>query len=170
MAGLLLLWQIGEAAAAAPDYLSYFNQLAAGEPQRIVTGSDLDWGQDVKRLAAALKQRHVDRVSLAVHTSADLRRDDLPPIRTLYPGETGDRMDRDQRADARVLLCRLSLARRLPAGRPHRQLDPPLLRAGAADAAARSGGAWKRFNWSAAAALLSAEPPAPASPAPRRPA
>ena len=89
MAGLLLLWQIGEAAAAAPDYLTYFNQLAAGEPQRIVTGSDLDWGQDVKRLAAALKQRHVDRVSLAVHTSADLRQhDDLPPIRTLYPGET----------------------------------------------------------------------------------
>ncbi len=81
VAGLLLLWQIGEAAAVAPDYLTYFNQLAAGEPQRIVTGSDLDWGQDVKRLAAALKQRHVDRVSLAVHTSADLRRhDDLPPF------------------------------------------------------------------------------------------
>ena len=88
VAGLLLLWQIGEAAAVAPDYLTYFNQLAAGEPQRIVTGSDLDWGQDVKRLAAALKQRHVDRVSVAVHTSADLRRHRrLPPIRTLYPGE-----------------------------------------------------------------------------------
>ncbi len=86
-AGLLLVWQAGEAAVAAPDYLAYFNQLALGEPQRIVTGSDLDWGQDVKRLAAALKQRHVDRVSLAVHTSADLRRDDLPPFTTLYPGE-----------------------------------------------------------------------------------
>ena len=41
----------------------------------------------MKRLAAALKQRHVDRVSLAVHTSADLRRHDLPPFTTLYPGE-----------------------------------------------------------------------------------
>ena len=34
-----------------------------------------------------MKQRHVDQVSLAVHTSADLRRDDLPPFTTLYPGE-----------------------------------------------------------------------------------
>ena len=30
VAGLLLLWQIGEAAAVAPDYLTYFNQLACG--------------------------------------------------------------------------------------------------------------------------------------------
>ena len=29
VAGLLILWQIGEAAAAAPDYLSYFNQIAS---------------------------------------------------------------------------------------------------------------------------------------------
>src|SRR4051794_6853154 len=86
-AGLLILWQAGEAAAAAPDYLTYFNQLALGEPQRIVTGSDLDWGQDVKRLAAALKQRHINRVRLAVDPSADLSRHDLPPFEPLYPGE-----------------------------------------------------------------------------------
>ena len=29
---------------------AYFNQLALGQPQRIVVGSDLDWGQDVRRL------------------------------------------------------------------------------------------------------------------------
>ena len=87
LAGLLVIWQAGEAAVAAPDYLSYFNQLTFGEPQRIVTGSDLDWGQDVKRLAAELKRRQVARVHLAVHTSADLRRDDLPPFETLNPGE-----------------------------------------------------------------------------------
>jgi 4-amino-4-deoxy-L-arabinose transferase-like glycosyltransferase len=87
VAGLLLLWQIGETAAAAPDYLPYFNQLALGAPQRIVVGSDLDWGQDVRRLSLVLKERRVGRVHLAVHTSADLRKHDFPPFETLYPGE-----------------------------------------------------------------------------------
>ena len=88
LAALLVVWQVAEAAAIAPNYLSYFNELASGEPQRIVVGSDLDWGQDVKRLIAALKERQVNRVHLAVHTSADLRKhDDLPPFETLYPGE-----------------------------------------------------------------------------------
>lgn len=87
IAGLLLSWQIAEAAAAAPDYLPYFNELALGRPERIAVGSDLDWGQDVRRLSAALKQRRVDRVHLALHTSADLRKHDFPPFETMYPGE-----------------------------------------------------------------------------------
>ena len=169
VAGLLLLWQVGEAAAAAPDYLSYFNQLAAGEPQRIVTGSDLDWGQDVERLAAALKQRHVDRVSLAVHTSADLRQhDDLPPFETLYPGETATGWIAISEQIRAFYCAGYQLARRLPAGRPHRRFDPPLLRAGAADAAARPGrmrsGSIGAFRSPALRSLR------PASPAPRRPA
>jgi hypothetical protein len=87
LAGLLLAWQVAETAAAAPDYLAYFNQFAFGQPQRIVVGSDLDWGQDVRRLLAALKERGVSRVHLALHTSADLRKHDFPPFETLYPGE-----------------------------------------------------------------------------------
>ncbi len=87
LAGLLLAWQVGEAAAAAPDYLAYFNQLVGGEPERVVVGSDLDWGQDVRRLSAALHERKVSRVHLALHTSADLRKHDLPPFETMYPGE-----------------------------------------------------------------------------------
>ena len=87
VAGLLLFWQIGETAAAAPDYLPYFNQFALGQPQRIVVGSDLDWGQDVRRLMIELKQRRVQRVHLAVHTSADLRKHEFPPFETMYPGE-----------------------------------------------------------------------------------
>jgi 4-amino-4-deoxy-L-arabinose transferase-like glycosyltransferase len=85
-AGVLLAWQVAEAAAASPAYLSYFNEFALGEPQRIVTGSDLDWGQDVERLAAALKQRRVSHISLAVHTSGNLRLHNLPPFEVLYPG------------------------------------------------------------------------------------
>jgi 4-amino-4-deoxy-L-arabinose transferase-like glycosyltransferase len=87
LAGLILVWLVGETLAAAPNYLSYFNQLALGEPQRIVAGSDLDWGQDVKQLISELKKRQVTRAYLAVHTSADLRKHDVPPFETLYPGE-----------------------------------------------------------------------------------
>src|SRR5215204_2788209 len=74
LAGLILVWLVGETLAAAPNYLPYFNQFASGEPQRIVAGSDLDWGQDVKQLIAELKKRQVTRAYLAVHTSADLRK------------------------------------------------------------------------------------------------
>jgi 4-amino-4-deoxy-L-arabinose transferase-like glycosyltransferase len=87
VAGLLVFWQVGEAAAAAPDYLAYFNQFALGQPQRIVAGSDLDWGQDVRRLLISLRERRVQRVHLALHTSADLRKHDFPPFETMYPGE-----------------------------------------------------------------------------------
>jgi hypothetical protein len=86
VAGAMVAWLVGESAVAAPNYLSYFNQFALGEPQRIVVGSDLDWGQDVKRLAAALKKRQIAHVHLAVHTSSDLRRH-IPSFETMYPGE-----------------------------------------------------------------------------------
>ncbi len=87
LAGLLLVWQTTEGALAAPDYFAYFNQLALGDPQRIVTDSDLDWGHDVGRLAAVLKQHRVDRLHLALHTSADLRLHGLPPFEVMYPGQ-----------------------------------------------------------------------------------
>jgi hypothetical protein len=83
----LLTWTTIDAAAAHPDYLAYFNELTGAHPERIAAGSDLDWGQDVKRLAAALRERDVGFVHLAIHTSGDLRRHDLPPFAVLYPGE-----------------------------------------------------------------------------------
>jgi hypothetical protein len=86
LAGVLLTWQIAEAAVAYPDYLAYFNELAGSDPQRIVVGSDLDWGQDADRLAEALKERRISKVHLAIHTSADLRRHNFPPFTTMYPG------------------------------------------------------------------------------------
>jgi 4-amino-4-deoxy-L-arabinose transferase-like glycosyltransferase len=87
LAALIGLWLVGESAVAAPNYLGYFNQLALGQPQRIAVGSDLDWGQDVKQLIRALKKRQVTYIHLAVHTSADLRKHDVPPFETMYPGE-----------------------------------------------------------------------------------
>ena len=51
MASLAAL-QIGECARIAPDYLAFFNELAGGPgrgPEYLVD-SNIDWGQDVKKL------------------------------------------------------------------------------------------------------------------------
>lgn len=52
----LLTWMIASSAWSHPDYLAYFNQLAGDQPERILVDSDLDWGQDMKRLARRLKE------------------------------------------------------------------------------------------------------------------
>ena len=168
LAGLLLVWQVAETAAAAPDYLAYFNQLALGEPQRIVTDSDLDWGHDVGRLIADLKQRHIGRLSLAVHTSADMRRHDLPPFDVLYPGRsaTGWVAISEQ---MRALYC---------AGYSWLDAYQPVARVGASIRLYYVPGppvpppdrdAWKRFNWDEPLPCAP-EPAVTAGPAPRAPA
>jgi hypothetical protein len=55
-----------------PDYLAYFNVLAGREPSRLVADSDLDWGQDMLRLAREVKQRGVDTLKFAYIGTADL--------------------------------------------------------------------------------------------------
>jgi len=53
---LLLAWYAGSSLLSHPDYLAYFNALAGSEPEKIVVDSNLDWGQDMQRLAARLRQ------------------------------------------------------------------------------------------------------------------
>lgn len=59
---LLALWYGGSSIASHPDYLPYFNALAGSHPEKIVVDSDLDWGQDMKRLAARLHEVGANRV------------------------------------------------------------------------------------------------------------
>jgi len=49
---LLIAWLIAETAAAFPNYLAYFNETAGGPKNgyKYVTDSNVDWGQDLKRL------------------------------------------------------------------------------------------------------------------------
>jgi hypothetical protein len=50
--GVLVALQIGECARITPDYLAFFNELAGGPgrgPEYLVD-SNIDWGQDVKKL------------------------------------------------------------------------------------------------------------------------
>jgi hypothetical protein len=55
-----------------PDYLAYFNVLAGREPSRIVADSDLDWGQDMFRLAREVKRRNVDSLTFAYIGTSDI--------------------------------------------------------------------------------------------------
>jgi hypothetical protein len=82
---LLLGWHLVSSVRAHPDYLAYFNELAGDEPERILVDSDLDSGQDLKRLADTLHARGITAVSLAYAGSATVAAHGLPPVRWLEP-------------------------------------------------------------------------------------
>jgi len=74
-----------ESARAHPEYLSYFNQLAGAHPERVLLDSDLDWGQDLDRLADTLRARGIRRVAVSIYTKADLEQHGLPEFTELAP-------------------------------------------------------------------------------------
>jgi hypothetical protein len=61
----LVGWQIVSGALQHPDYLAYTNEIAGAHPERFVADSDLDWGQDMKRLGAFLTRAGADRVTFS---------------------------------------------------------------------------------------------------------
>jgi hypothetical protein len=66
-----------------PDYLAYFNELAGGPPNgyRSMVDSSLDWGQDLKQLAAWLERRGVvEPINLAYFGTADPRYHGIPHV------------------------------------------------------------------------------------------
>ena len=73
-------WFAVSSVLAHPDYLPYFNELAGSHPENIVVDSDLDWGQDVKRLATRLRELHATQVAFLPFLLADLEKQGLPPI------------------------------------------------------------------------------------------
>ena len=58
-----MFWLCATSLAAHPDYLAYFNAIAGDHPERIVVDSDLDWGQDIKRLGERLKELNAPTVA-----------------------------------------------------------------------------------------------------------
>jgi hypothetical protein len=62
---LLLSWLAISSARSHPDYLAYFNEFGGRDPSRLLVISDLDWGQDLTRLATYLREQHVQHVSIA---------------------------------------------------------------------------------------------------------
>ncbi len=62
----LLVWQVVTGALCHPDYIAYTNELAGDRPDRILADSDLDWGQDVGRLAKRLFQLNVPEFTFKI--------------------------------------------------------------------------------------------------------
>jgi 4-amino-4-deoxy-L-arabinose transferase-like glycosyltransferase len=84
VAVLLVAWQVSTLATAYPDYFPYFNETVS-HPERVLVDSDLDWGQDLRRLELRLQERKIPSVSLAYQGTADLSKEMLPPYVRLPP-------------------------------------------------------------------------------------
>lgn len=76
----LLLWTGVSSLAAHPDYLAYFNALAGSNPERIVVDSDLDWGQDLKRLGLRLKELGAPSVAFTPTVITSFATFGFPPV------------------------------------------------------------------------------------------
>jgi len=61
--GLLAVWFAASSLWSHPDYLAYTNELAGSQPEKILADSDLDWGQDMKRLSARLRELGANQVT-----------------------------------------------------------------------------------------------------------
>ena len=78
---VLVVWLAGSSLLSHPDYLAYFNEFAFGEPQNILVDSDLDWGQDVKRLATRLREVGAQRLTWVPLQVTDFEKEfGFPPI------------------------------------------------------------------------------------------
>lgn len=82
----LLLWFAGSSLLSHPDYLAYFNELGGSEPEKILVDSDLDWGQDLKRLSKRLREVGATSVAFTGFDYADLETEHgFPPIHGMNP-------------------------------------------------------------------------------------
>ena len=70
-AGLLTGWLVVASVRAHPDYLSSFNEVASSRPEHFLLSSDLDYGQDVGRLADTLRARGTDSVTVYLFAFPD---------------------------------------------------------------------------------------------------
>ncbi len=85
---ILFTWFIVSSARAHPDYLAYFNELGGHHPENILVISDFDWGQDLSRLAAYLREHQVQQVSIAYENYFDPDALGFPDVQYVECGET----------------------------------------------------------------------------------
>ncbi len=62
--GILISWQAVSVISIYPSFLAYFNELTGGPAHgyKYVTDSNLDWGQDLKRLAQWTEKNNIDKI------------------------------------------------------------------------------------------------------------
>jgi 4-amino-4-deoxy-L-arabinose transferase-like glycosyltransferase len=68
-----ITWQAVEVASIHPYYLSYFNEFVGGPKNghHYLVDSNIDWGQDLKRLAAYAQTRPGEKIKLAYFGSGE---------------------------------------------------------------------------------------------------
>jgi hypothetical protein len=73
LASVLALGYAGGTLRQHPHHLAYLNELGGGSANgwRLLVDSNLDWGQDLKRLAAWTKANQVEKLKLSYFGSAD---------------------------------------------------------------------------------------------------
>jgi hypothetical protein len=73
LAAALLAWYAGGSLYNHPHHLAYFNEIGGGPANgwRLLVDSNLDWGQDLKRLAGWMRANGVPRIKLSYFGSAD---------------------------------------------------------------------------------------------------
>jgi hypothetical protein len=79
-------WLVISSLAAHPDYLPYFNAFAGDHPENIVVDSDLDWGQDIKRLGQRLQELGAPAVTFTPTITISLAALGFPPHQDGQPG------------------------------------------------------------------------------------
>jgi 4-amino-4-deoxy-L-arabinose transferase-like glycosyltransferase len=62
----LLIWQCGSVVLVYPSFLAYFNEAVGGPAggAHYVVDSNLDWGQDLRRLRAFVDARGIDQIAV----------------------------------------------------------------------------------------------------------
>jgi hypothetical protein len=84
--GVLMVWFAGSSLLSHPDYLAYTNELAGKAPEKVLADSDLDWGQDMKRLSARLRQAGATQVTFSPTIVADFEGElGFPPMAESSP-------------------------------------------------------------------------------------
>ena len=81
----LMAWHGAASIAAHPDYFPYFNEVVRTNPGRILIDSNLDWGQDVLRLASVVKRKGIDHLGIALVGMHDFNYLGFPPTYTVNP-------------------------------------------------------------------------------------
>lgn len=68
----LLAWHLIASSLAHPDYLAYFNEIAARNAGYYLVDSNLDWGQDLLRLRDVLRREKIPAFGYSLFGSPDL--------------------------------------------------------------------------------------------------
>lgn len=72
--GIFLLWYMGTILLTYPSYISHLNVLAGySQGYQIFTDSNLDWGQDLKRLNTWTKEQNIDTLYIDYFGTGDIR-------------------------------------------------------------------------------------------------